>query len=456
MLDFSKVNRYNPLFNLLQFYVLPVFKYVYHRRFRVDGKERLPKGEGFMVICNHQNGLIDALAIHAALHRNQPPVFLARADIFKKTFIAKLLRFLRIMPAYRKCDVGTEGLGNNQEIFHQASRILNEGDVVALFPEGGHQDHHYLGGFKKGFARMAFEACEASGFTKDLLIVPMGNHHNSYLGIQDDLLITIGEPYRLSDFFETYRNHPERALKELADVSRSKVNDLMLNVEDSEHYESINAICHMYSQRYKKQHGLKLRSLTDNLHTLKTIAKTLEEKAAAAPGEFNSLMERTEEYTGILKKLRLKDWIFSRTHAHLFVVRLLCWLILLPVFAACYVINAIPYHLTVHLTKGTEDPMLRSSFIFGIGALVTFPIWYLSIFAAVWIATKTFWIALAALLLEGPSLIIFHHCRIASLKLLNRVRKFIFKCRHDERYYKAAELRRGIIAEMDSMLPAEA
>ena len=128
MLDFSKVNKDNLRYKLLYGYLRLAHNYIYYRRFIVRGKNNIPKDEGYLVIGNHQNGLNDALGILFGLHRSV--VFIARSDIFRKKFIAKLLRFLHIMPAYRQRDTGKENLDKNDVIFAHSARIINEGDDV--------------------------------------------------------------------------------------------------------------------------------------------------------------------------------------------------------------------------------------------------------------------------------------------------------------------------------------
>ena len=113
MLDFSKVGRSNLVYDFLYGYLALAYRFIYCRKFQVEGRKNVPrKGrgkDGFLVICNHQNGLVDAMGITYAIAPHKP-VFIARGDIFKKEFVGKLLRMLHILPAYRKRD------GNRNDI----------------------------------------------------------------------------------------------------------------------------------------------------------------------------------------------------------------------------------------------------------------------------------------------------------------------------------------------------
>ena len=78
--------------------------------------ENVPTDEILIYAINHQNALMDALAIISTAKTQ--PVFLARADIFKKKAVAKILTFLKILPIYRIRD-GKESLRNNNAIFQK-------------------------------------------------------------------------------------------------------------------------------------------------------------------------------------------------------------------------------------------------------------------------------------------------------------------------------------------------
>ena len=57
-------------------------------RTKIHNKKNIPKDEIIIYTPNHQNALMDALALLAKV--DSEPVFLARADIFKKPTINAL------------------------------------------------------------------------------------------------------------------------------------------------------------------------------------------------------------------------------------------------------------------------------------------------------------------------------------------------------------------------------
>ena len=86
--------RWPFLYKILYAYV-GVFHRLYHRRVTVVGYEKIPPDTPVIFAPNHQNALMDALAV---LYTAPKAVaFMARADIFKKPAIAKILNFLKIL-----------------------------------------------------------------------------------------------------------------------------------------------------------------------------------------------------------------------------------------------------------------------------------------------------------------------------------------------------------------------
>lgn len=101
------------------------------RKYQVVGKENL-LGKGAKVYgSNHCNALTDALVLLAKDHKKK--VFIARADIFKNPTIAKILRWLRILPIYRIRDGISSVRDNNNDIIDQAVDVIHDEVQLYLF-----------------------------------------------------------------------------------------------------------------------------------------------------------------------------------------------------------------------------------------------------------------------------------------------------------------------------------
>ncbi len=464
MIEFGRIAKPNLLYRLLYGYVSLALRFIYYRKFQVIGRDNIPKDkkEGFLLICNHQNGLVDALSIIFAVAPREP-VFLARGDLFKKDFIARLLRFLRIMPAFRQRDVGIEGLGQNEAIFEQTVRLMQEGVVIAIFPEAGHQNHHYLGSFKKGFARMAFGYEEACGFSKDLKILPLGHHYLGYTGMQNDALFTIDKPFTFEELYDIYREHPERGLHLLALKAREKVDNLILDIEDNDNYEAVEQLCQMYVPVYEKRLGLKQSQLKNDLAARRAVNSALREadygKSAdggEGAGELRralaaDLISKAAEYVRNLKRLNLDDYVVERASTMGFISRTLLWILLLPLFALSAVVNFVPHKVSKVIARKVKDKMLFPSMQLGVG-IVAFFLWYPLLFAVIWIVCGKFWIAIVSLLLMPVTMLAYHHLRELTKRLQYRFRKYRLKLRRDALMNATQRLRRDIMSGLDQFM----
>jgi 1-acyl-sn-glycerol-3-phosphate acyltransferase len=454
MISFEHINKPNFKYTLLYHYVHFVHNYLYYRRYYVLHKERIPHNVPVIAISNHQNGLTDALGILFAFSKDgRYPVFIARADIFRHKVAAVLLRWLKIMPAFRLRDVGKEGLEGNDAIFNKSAEILAENGVICLFPEAGHEDCHHLGPFKKGFARIAFSAEEILHFAKPVYILPMSNHYSDYFGVQNKLIINIGDPFTFEDLYDIYKTHPQRAQKLLTDRAREKVKALMLDITDKELYEEYDILRTMYSKQYVRKIGQSTQWFPHVFEADKKIIAAIDSLRAKDPDKFQMIMVQAREYNHLLDKLHLRDWIFRQKFSFgAFLLRCLLAILLIPFLIYGCINNVIPFNTSTLATRRIKDQMLHSSFHFVIGVLFAFPIWYLFLFAMAWYFTGTWWVAIIYLATLPLSLLIYIRSKIIVKKQFYRFARFRLWFRGNRFYRRAVELRQDIIRTMEDIV----
>lgn len=455
MISFENINRPDWKYSLLYKYVNPVFRHIYYRKYHALNTERIPKESPVLVICNHQNGLTDALAILMAFKKDgRNPVFIARADIFRKNLAARLLRFLKIMPAFRARDLSEgQGLDDNQAIFDKSASILLENGVVCLFPEAGHEDKHHLGTFKKGFARIAFRAAEMSDFKNVIKIQPLSHYYSSYFGMQRKLMIQVGEPFDFVDLYDLYKEHPKRAEKLLTDRARVIVESMMLDIKDESFYEQYNIIREVYRDNYLKKNGLKRSYFPNRLIADRAVVAALDKLRADDSEKFDTLMKKSFTYLRNLEKLYLRDWIFREKFTIAgFWLRSLLSVLIFPFVLASYILNIIPYSASTLVTRRIKDQMLHSSFHFVIGSLFAYPAWAIICCIVTWCTTGIWWLALSVFAIIPISLIIYLHSKILWKSVINRVRRFRFWFRGNPVFNESIELRKEIVAELDKIV----
>jgi 1-acyl-sn-glycerol-3-phosphate acyltransferase len=220
---------------------------VFYRKVIVLGRENINPNDSLIFAPNHQNALMDALAVLFTVKGQT--VFLARADIFKRKTIASVLYFLKILPVYRIRD-GFSSLKGNDEIFVKTIDVLKNKNGLVILPEGDHAGFRRLRQLKKGICRVAFQSDEATGFTLKIKIIPVGLEFSNYSRFRQVLTVAYGKPIEVSDFFDLYKIHPERALNELRSRLSDEMKGIMVHIESEEDYEAIDELRSMINGRF--------------------------------------------------------------------------------------------------------------------------------------------------------------------------------------------------------------
>ncbi len=94
---------------------------LFYRKINIIGKENIPRNKPIIFAPNHQNALMDPLAMLFSTPKQI--VFLARGDIFKGNILITILTFLKILPVYRQHD-GKAALKKNNAVFDESVDYL--------------------------------------------------------------------------------------------------------------------------------------------------------------------------------------------------------------------------------------------------------------------------------------------------------------------------------------------
>ena len=249
---------------------------VFYRKVIVLGSENIKPDDHVIFAPNHQNALMDALAV-LFTHKGQP-IFLARADIFKRKTIAAVLYFLKILPVYRIRD-GFSSVKGNDEIFLKTIDVLKNNNGLVILPEGDHAGFRRLRQLKKGICRVAFQSDEATGFTLNIKIIPVGLEFSNYSRFRQVLTVAYGKPIEVSEYFNSYKISPERALNELRSRLSDEMKGIMVHIESEQDYEAIDELRGMINGRFSDDIRFpKLfrdRILVNKLNLLKTSDRSL-------------------------------------------------------------------------------------------------------------------------------------------------------------------------------------
>jgi 1-acyl-sn-glycerol-3-phosphate acyltransferase len=130
---------------LLRFVAFVLTRTVY--RFRIRGEENIPVTGAAIVVCNHVS-FVDPVLLMAASPR--PIRFLMDARIFRTPVLGWFFKLAKAIPIASKNDDPAA----YEAAFAAADRVLAEGDLLGIFPEGGITDDGTLKTFKGGIMRI--------------------------------------------------------------------------------------------------------------------------------------------------------------------------------------------------------------------------------------------------------------------------------------------------------------
>ena len=116
-------------------------------RFRVRGDEHIPAEGPAVLVCNHVS-YVDAVLLMAASPR--PIRFIMDHRIFATPVLGALFRLGKAIPIAPQKDDPVA----YERAFAEARRVLDEGDLLAIFPEGGLTRDGQLAEFRGGIMKI--------------------------------------------------------------------------------------------------------------------------------------------------------------------------------------------------------------------------------------------------------------------------------------------------------------
>ncbi len=164
---------------IIRLVMLLVTRLVY--RLRVRGDEHLPTDGAAIVVCNHVS-FVDAVLLGVISPR--PMVFLMDHRIFKTPGLGWFFRLCKAIPVAP----AKEDPEAYERAFERAREVLNNGDLLCLFPEGGITKDGRLQPFKGGIMKILA--------THPVPVIPSALHNlwGSYFSRIDG--VAMSKPFR--------------------------------------------------------------------------------------------------------------------------------------------------------------------------------------------------------------------------------------------------------------------
>lgn len=379
---YTALRLYNSLFTRLSY-----------RSFHVVGRKKIPTDGSLIYVCNHTGSLMDPF-VQLAAQRGKM-VFMARADVFRKPFVAKLLYFLRILPVYRIRD-GFGAVKGNDKIIAEAVGVLRSRTPLALYPEGTHRTRHSLLRLSKGVFHIALEAERQVAGEWPVYIVPMGIEYGDYFRFRPTMEMEIGDPIRVdkfvSDFYATNPSSDEeqneaRLINAFREHLTAALKPLITYLPDDEDYEAIWELT-----KLRTSHRMPMTAWQRKRYNQEEVAKLLEMRDNQ-PEAFAELAEKALAFRTARHKPHVSVFSTFTTKPLIILLNALLktavLLLLAPAYLFCGIVSAPTWIIGATLAKRAKDDTWRNTWRFAPNFILT-PI--LTILAAVFTFGKLPWL----------------------------------------------------------------
>ena len=331
-----------------------------YSRMEIRGTENVPTDGAVIIAANHCNTLMDALVILKSFKNES--VFGARADMFKRPFIAKIMFFVRILPMVRQRD-GLRNVLKNYESIDTITDTLESGVRFCMYPEGRHRPAHSLLPLGKGVLRAALAANLRFGESKPVYIVPAGIEYGDYFRYRSTCLVTFGKALNVTEYIKSLEVENEAQMMEpLRKELRTRMSELITYIEDDEKLAEKWALTRILARDDARQGDLTDR-MQHNRYVISQIEKALEIK----PEETEKVLRKAVELDIKRKNAGISIWSFGRRNtAANAIIKTLIAVLGLPyfIFAA---IASLPMWLTFELLRRKlKDKAFHNTAGFGI------------------------------------------------------------------------------------------
>lgn len=405
-----------------------------------------------LLAANHPNSLLDPILVLATAGRPARP--LAKAPLFRRPVVGRLIRVLGGIPVFRREDDPRQ-MARNEDTFRAAIEALEAGDAIQIFPEGRSHSDPSLSRLRTGAARIALAAEAASGWTLGVAIVPVGLTYVRKAFFRGRVVALYGAPIHAAHWRAAFAMDERDAARSLTDTLAERLRALTLQLATTEDADLIDVAERIWSLEKGLRTPRGRVELADRLPRLQAFARGLAWLRAHDPDLHTRLARRTGRYRRKTRLLgagegEVPDRYAFRPSAHWVLVRGLPLVLLAPFALVAVAIWWIPYRLVGAVVRRMELPTDVVATYKLAASIVAYPL-----FLALW--TVVIWAVLggpaaAAALLVLPGL------GLLGVSWLDRAREvgqdlrlFSRLTARGERGRRLAEERRGLVAEFDAL-----
>ncbi|KAI8076551.1 uncharacterized protein B0P05DRAFT_546332 [Gilbertella persicaria] len=276
----------------------------YFRQIKVICKAPVPAEGPLLVAANHSNMVLDPIVLIATFPHSRACHFWALARFFRIPFVGSILKAAGVLPVDTKTH-------SNAKLFEHTLQSLDQGAVVALFPEGTSYTAPNHLPFKDGISWASFEYLTQLADRQDpeqtsISIIPVGITYTTKNRWRSEMVVEYGEPIvQTLEDLKAFNQDPKQSVKQLTDRIAKGVEQSTINSPD---WDTTNAAKEASSVLFGKHIVLE-----EFVHVSQSFISLLDLQDKTAPFYHDRLVlkERLLLFSQTLASLGLNAWDIS-------------------------------------------------------------------------------------------------------------------------------------------------
>jgi len=283
--------------------VFLVFKGIFKRAF-FHNTQAISKHKSIILASNHCNAFLDPVAVGSQIPRALN--FLVRGDIFNTPLKRYILGALHQIPIFRARDGFGSIKEKSEETFTKVYKILEDGKIIMIFPEGDCFPEKRLRPLKKGVARMAFGVMVKNNWKIDPYILPTAINYTYHTQIRTELIIGFDEAIRIKDYEALYLENENKAILKLTQDIASGIKNQLIEIPKKIEVEA-EQMLRLFRSTLSYNRFIWRRNENNRLRQEKALVENFEKLETLNPEKYVKLLDNLRLIGYDLKKHKITE-----------------------------------------------------------------------------------------------------------------------------------------------------
>jgi glycerol-3-phosphate O-acyltransferase/dihydroxyacetone phosphate acyltransferase len=283
--------------------------FLFYRRLTADGRQHFKLKGPLLVASNHPNTLMDALGV--AIFLRHRIGFIGNASLFRVGWMARILRFLHVIPIYRPQDLKPgEQMGLNDDSFRKTYDYLAKQGIILIFPEGTSLVGKTLREMRTGLARIALGYEAERDFKGGLRVLPVSLNYSSSTHFRTRLHINYNEPIHVADYKEAFALDERATVRALTNALEERLEGGLVILDDVEQERMFQQVVRLYRERLEEAMPVSKPSRAD-FQREKHAAESLRQLKANDPTAYERLRQDLDRWFTMVDRIGLRQRVLG-------------------------------------------------------------------------------------------------------------------------------------------------